>query len=1331
MADVPVATAAPGEGIGGFLDSGSGRATQSEQQTVGTLLASIATAGASFGIQFLVFYILRWRLTRIYRPKTYLVPERQRIPAPPSGPWQWIKPLFTMPNSTIINKCGLDAYYFLRYLRMLLKIFIPMAIVILPILLPINRYSGSQDDRAEGTNELGFPNVSPPNSIRLWAHLVLAVMVICWVCYVVYDELRGYIRIRQAYLTSPQHRIRASATTVLVSGIPRKWLTLEALSGLYDVFPGGIRNIWINRDFDELLEKVQLRDKTARQLEDAETVLIKMCVKKHRQEEAKKAKEEGRALSRKQKKAKREHDNQQAENMAQGKGKSSGDPHQTPHNVHEAADDYEHGGHESDSSDSTSVDQPALDLKNPLKLVGHGLGALTHGIASIGQKSKNLVGEVVDDVNHGVKTVNNVVDSANTGGGFVADDSAYEQPSKSRSRRDDFAPPATVATQPGVRVVQDSGRGNHSHNQNQSHHRQNTSVDATPPSATSTAVPSSGARISNAEPHSFERLRPMEQQAEHRQSGVKGVKSKVKAYKNRSALPFPSPNPQAIEAPEYPLEDLGAGQQNGHKHENRVAKSKWAEAWSRTQFWKKKSTEDEPAVEYPKAFVDEYAEDQDGEPEWKKYIEAKDRQTMRLPVVPWMFSLPLVGEKVDRIYHLRKELARLNAEIEADQSDEGIERTPLMNSAFIQFNHQIAAHMACQSVSHHIPQHMAPRLIEISPNDVIWSNMSIKWWERYIRTGIVVAACTGLIILFAIPVGFTGLLSQVNALAETYPWLAWLADLPTVVISIIQGILPPVLLAALLAIVPIIFRFLVQMMGVATTNDKELGVQKFYFTFLFFQVFLVVTLSAGLTRTLTDLASDTIGVLRKIATDLPKSSNYFYSYMAVQALGQSAGALLQVGTLIFWFILGPILDSTARQKWARQTNIQSIQWGSYFPFFTLIATIGIIFSIISPLILIFNLVTFSLFLLVQRYNVLYVYLFRSDTGGLLFPNAVNQLYTGLYVMEFSLAGLFLIARDSNGGSAAIPQGVIMIVMIAFTALFQVLLNSAFAPLLRYLPITLEDEAVIRDEEFARAQAARFRGLTQEEPDERDGDDIEDRLEKRERQEEEAERFAEEQEREQIREKRASRGDSRSTSRHLRNGSHNRHSSVQTKPTGHSSWKDRATTAAHTPTDALRRFKQPRGRHTTPTAPATAAKETTNGFSVAPATAREERHQRDVEAQQVAGDVLFSGFSDELEDLTPEERDSLVRYAFQHQALRARRPVVWIPRDPLGVSDDEIARSKLMSTVGRGDGEGEKEGEGETTTYIWMSNDGTGLDAKNRVVFRKSPPDFASVDLIQL
>ncbi|KAK5038730.1 hypothetical protein LTR16_011880, partial [Cryomyces antarcticus] len=128
---------------------------------------------------------------------------------------------------------------------------------------------------AKGLDQLGWQNIGPTKTSRFWAHLILAVLVVVYVCYVLYTELRGYIRLRQAYLTSPQHRLRASATTVLVTSIPRKWLTVEALDGLYDVFPGGLRNIWINRNYDELNEKVEVRKAYAKQLEAAETELIR------------------------------------------------------------------------------------------------------------------------------------------------------------------------------------------------------------------------------------------------------------------------------------------------------------------------------------------------------------------------------------------------------------------------------------------------------------------------------------------------------------------------------------------------------------------------------------------------------------------------------------------------------------------------------------------------------------------------------------------------------------------------------------------------------------------------------------------------------------------------------------------------------------------------------------------------------------------------------------------------------------------------------------------------------------------------------------------------
>jgi len=109
-----------------------------------------------------------------------------------------------------------------------------------------------------------------------------------------------------------------------------------------------------------------------------------------------------------------------------------------------------------------------------------------------------------------------------------------------------------------------------------------------------------------------------------------------------------------------------------------------------------------------------------------------------------------------------------------------------------------------------------------------------------------------------------------------------------------------------------------------------------------------------------------------------------------------------------------------------------------------------------------------------------------------------------------------------------------------------------------------------------------------------------------------------------------------------------------------------------------------------------------------------RRRRDIEAQKRIADALYGGYNDELEDLTPDERDTLVKHAFQHEALRARRPTIWIPRDDIGVSDDEVRRTREFAGKN-----------------IWISNVGAALDGKSRVVYGKNPPDFSEIDLINL
>lgn len=107
----------------------------------------------------------------------------------------------------------------------------------------------------------------------------------------------------------------------------------------------------------------------------------------------------------------------------------------------------------------------------------------------------------------------------------------------------------------------------------------------------------------------------------------------------------------------------------------------------------------------------------------------------------------------------------------------------------------------------------------------------------------------------------------------------------------------------------------------------------------------------------------------------------------------------------------------------------------------------------APLILIFSSVTFGLFWVVFRYNLLYVTVSRPDTRGLLYPTALNQLFTGIYVMELCMIGLFFLVRDDHNRAACVGQAVVMIIATAMTLCFQLLLNDAFAPLLGFLPQT--------------------------------------------------------------------------------------------------------------------------------------------------------------------------------------------------------------------------------------------------------------------------------------
>jgi hypothetical protein len=79
------------------------------------------------------------------------------------------------------------------------------------------------------------------------------------------------------------------------------------------------------------------------------------------------------------------------------------------------------------------------------------------------------------------------------------------------------------------------------------------------------------------------------------------------------------------------------------------------------------------------------------------------------------------------------------------------------------------------------------------------------------------------------------------------------------------------------------------------------------------------------------------------------------------------------------------------------------------------------------------------------------------------------------------------------------------------------------------------------------------------------------------------------------------------------------------------------------------------------------------------------------------------------ELTHEE---LVAIAFQHEALRARPPILWIPNDQLGIAEDEIAHTKL-----------------ECGKEVEITCEGATMDSKGRIVWEGKPPDYVAVPAI--
>ncbi|EJD05444.1 DUF221-domain-containing protein [Fomitiporia mediterranea MF3/22] len=789
---------------------------------------------AVFGAELLVFTVVRKRFKSIYEPRTFLVAEAKRSRPLSSFILGWPISVWKADYQDIRQSNGMDAYFFVRYLRMIVKILLPIWIISWIVLLPVTSVNNSNGKT--GLDRFTFGNIGTDAQDRYAAHIILTWFFTFWIWYNIKKEMQNFVTTRQQYLVDPAFACTAQANTVLITGVPPRYLSERAIAEVFAHVPGGVKKVWINRDLGDLPPLYDRRMKALNKLESAETQLLKAATKAH----AKQLKASSKSA--------------------------------------ESNSDVESGN----GTAKTPLTSDALvpEDKRPSHKVPKGkiLPAF-------------LAGNKVDTIQWAREEIANTTAELERGRKVLREEEA-------------------LSRDHGVHKLKIGG------------------------------VVGLMQRVP------FGKRGPTPGQASQASPTFPGV-----------------PEKQNTSSPTSPTSDGEGATSSG------------------------------------------------GEPD---------------------------SSVVDR--------SRLTY--------------PPLNSAFVLFHNQAAAHMAAQVLVHHEPYRMTERDIGVAPPDIIWGNLGLNPYERKLRLVASYAATAGLIICWAFPVAFVGAVSNVASLCRTYSWLAWICELPPTVVGIIQGILPPVLLAVLMMLLPTVLRLLARFEGIPRQSGLELSLMTRYFIFQIIHSFLIVTLASGIIAALPQLVENPTSIPTILAQNLPSASNFFLTYVILQGLSGAAAGFLQAVPLAIYYAKLFILGSTPRSVYNIRYTLRNVSWGTLFPATTLIVVITVTYSVISPIIN--GLACATFFLFYQLYKYLFLYQFDQpaahDTGGLFFPKAIQHLFVGLYIQQICLAALFFLARNSSGNPSAIPEGALMIVLIVFTALFNLMINNSYGPLLHYLPLSLADKA---------------------------------------------------------------------------------------------------------------------------------------------------------------------------------------------------------------------------------------------------------------------------------
>lgn len=383
-------------------------------------------------------------------------------------------------------------------------------------------------------------------------------------------------------------------------------------------------------------------------------------------------------------------------------------------------------------------------------------------------------------------------------------------------------------------------------------------------------------------------------------------------------------------------------------------------------------------------------------------------------------KLDYINNKIKKYLKNLNEWKEFRREIEHSYTKQQYQQSKpyATTQLIVKFDNVYEADFFCQLLVYSSPEYFTQIERNINFNHVIWENIVFSnSYVKFLSHCVVNILQCFIMIGWSVPVAVLGVIFQTPYFAKFVPLIRSLYKMPKLFSVLINSLVPIITLIILTDLVPECFRFLLKYKNFSSSNKVEINLQKWFYVFSFLQIFIVVTISSGITIIFEQVITNPTSIPNILATNFPQCSNFFVSFIYLRGLAYCMGNFIQWGRLLehtFKSYLWINSKKTPRAQFEHLSKDSLIyKWGSVYPIFTLMASITIIYSIIQPLILPVAFIAFTAVLMSFKFSIKYQVNRANnklETMGAFYPTALFQMYSGIYCLEGFMIGLFLISR---------------------------------------------------------------------------------------------------------------------------------------------------------------------------------------------------------------------------------------------------------------------------------------------------------------------------------